>query len=738
MAGFGGSGGLVAHTPNEDGQWHGLEDHLRGTARLAEEFGSALGPEAGGLAYRAGLWHDLGKAHPRFQRYLGEMAAGTGRRGTGGDHKGAGALYASGVCPPLAFLIAGHHGGLPAGSDVKARVSEWRAAEHVQEALAVARSALADLTAPPAPLPLPPFVKDEHQTELFLRLLFSCVVDADFLDTEAHFRGGTPDVRQPGTAEIAALWERLSADQEQLLSSADSTKQVNEVRASIYRHAVEVAATKSRGFFRLTVPTGGGKTRTVLGFGLRHAMRHGQRRVIVAEPFTTVTEQTADVYRSILGGDMRVVLEHHSGAGDEEATGEGPSPDEVWRRLAAENWDVPVVVTTTVQLFESLLGNGTARCRKLHNVVNSVIVLDEAQTLPPRLLTPLLDVLRELVAHYRVSVVFCTATQPAFEAIPGAELIRDATEIAPDPPSLYRVLKRVRYRWSVAEDGPVPWAKVAEWMREEPQALAIVNTRKDALALLNVLDDPEALHLSTLLCLAHRRDVLRRIRVALKEKRPVRVIATQVVEAGVDLDFPLVLRAVGPLDSIVQAAGRCNREGELAEGLVVVFEPSEGSSPPPGEYRVATSTARSLMAGGALDLDDPRVFERFFRQLYDLVDTDKPQVQAHRKAFDYPEVRKASRLIDDDQLPLVVRPPGYETQVGALLEELRWRPQGSRPLLRQLQPFLVQVRGREAEKFERGGLMREVRPELGVFEWLSGYHPVRGLEVGLEPDLFVV
>ncbi|MFW6206810.1 MAG: CRISPR-associated helicase Cas3', partial [Gemmatimonadota bacterium] len=308
------------------------------------------------------------------------------------------------------------------------------------------------------------------------------------------------------------------------------------------------------------MPTGGGKTLSGMGFALRHALVHGFERVIVAIPYTSIIEQTADTYRGVFGDG---VLEHHSAVASEAHEDADPvSWHQLWRRLAAENWDARIVVTTTVQLFESVFANRPAPCRKLHNLVGSVLILDEAQTLPSHHLAPILAALSELTAHYRMSVVFCTATQPAVSAQPYAQVFEAAREIVPAPGTYFAALRRVTYevpasseRWS--------WQRVADEMRRSDQCLAVVNTKADALALLEVLDAPEVLHLSTNLCGAHRREVLADVRERLQSGRPCRLVSTQVVEAGVDLDFPLVLRAVGPLDRIVQAAGRCNREGSL-------------------------------------------------------------------------------------------------------------------------------------------------------------------------------
>ena len=569
---------FYAHSENQAGRYHKLVDHLQAVADLAREF---AGPFGGGeVAYYAGLWHDLGKFNPLFQRYL----AGEGNRGP--DHKAAGTKVAcQHVGRICGLLVQGHHGGLRASRDLPGWLREKGGEPAVDEALERARAAIPNLE-PNGRLQLPDFAaRDRVSAELWLRMVFSALVDADFLDTEGHFNPGQASMREP-ERDIRKLRERFQLRHQEYLRRAAGP--VDEVRSEIYQACLE-AAEHAPGLFRLAVPTGGGKTLSAMGFALQHASVHGLERVVVAVPFTSITQQTAAVYREFLeedpDADPATVLEHHSMA--ESSEGEEYDSRQVWARLAAENWDAPVVVTTTVQLFHSLFSNRTGATRKLHRLANSVIVLDEAQSLPPRLLEPILDVLRQLTENYGATVVLSTATQPAFEMIkPFRDMV--ATEMVPDYPRHFQMLRRVRYEWKT--DPAPPWIEVANTMRESPQALTVVNTKKDALELLEILDDADALHLSTLLCGRHRQEVIREVRGRLDQGDTCRVVSTQVVEAGVDLDFPLVLRAIGPLDSIIQAAGRCNRAGRLDYGRVVVFQPENGSASPFGSYRLATDT----------------------------------------------------------------------------------------------------------------------------------------------------
>ncbi len=717
-----------AHSANSAGKRHDLVDHLTSVASATAEFARDLGAEDMGRL--AGLWHDVGKFHPAFQNYLLRCEVNPRARGHGPDHKGAGALLASRHPGLMALLVQGHHGGLRAPKDLKAWLAEKENDPAVLHALELAQERIPDLE-PSHEIPLPNHtVNDRRAAEMLFRLIFSALVDADYLDTERHFRADQAAER--GTeVSVSELWNRLERAQREFGDPADDP--VALARRDIYEACVE-AANRPPGLFCLTVPTGGGKTRSAMAFALRHALRHGQRRVIVAVPFITITEQTADVYRGILG--TNAVLEHHSTAHRPEEAGDDFHRSQVWSRLASENWDAPVIVTTTVQLFESLFAKSTSQCRKLHRLARSVIILDEAQALPAHLLRPILDALRELCAHYGATVVISTATQPAFEAIPEFASV-PATEIVPDPARLFTALRRVRYEWRT--DPALRWPEVADIMRGERQALAVVNTKKDAMSLLDALDDPQALHLSTLLCGAHRRRVIAEVKRRLAADDHCRLASTQVVEAGVDIDFPVVLRAMGPLDSIIQSAGRCNREGRLPEGLMLVFRPIDGGMPR-GAYRAGVGVTGSLLGAGGLDPDDPATSRVYFQRLFETVSTDRERIQDLREALDYPEVAHRFRMIDDDTESVVISRYGTDreqAEVRRMLDRLRQGASEARFLLRRLQPYMVSLRKRQSDGYRRRGLISEVMPGIG--EWLGNYDAIRGLVAGdLNPDDLVV
>ena len=724
---------LVAHSaPEGSGEEQSLEDHLRGVAEKAAGFAEAFESEA--FAEWLGWWHDAGKVHGDIQDYLND-------RGPSKDHSSVGMLHALDV-PNLALAhsIAGHHGGLLDHSALRERAGRKREETRITDALEQARGLL-DAVAPDAPDAPPDYLQapdgEEYRRRaaFWLRMLHSCLVDADCLDTERHFDPERADRRDRSEApSLDELWRRFEADQQQLVEDARPLSEVNQRRQAVYEACLEHAA-DAPGFFSLTVPTGGGKTRSALAFALRHAMAHGKKRVVTALPYTSIIEQNADVYRDILEdeSDARpVVLEHHSAAGSasEDSSDDDGEPDETdierWRRLSAQNWDVPVVMTTTVQLLESLFASRNGRVRKLHRLAGSVIVLDEVQTIPPKLLRSTLEALRQLVEHFGATVVLCTATQPALaerEDFPDG--LPDVREITPDAQDLYGELRRVDYQKHL--DEPWPWARVAEEMQTEEQSMVVCNTTDDARAALDALPDADHVrHLSARLCGAHRRRVLAEGRDRLDDGRPLHLVATQVVEAGVDISFPLVLRAAGPLDRIIQAAGRCNREAELKGrlGRVVVFRPEDGGTPP-GAYEAGRDLTVNLLRDAPdLDLHDPELPRRYFAALYDTQNLDDAGIQQARAAWQFREVGRRYCLIDDDTTPVIV---DYEGEGWDLAHEVADRAEYAgfvhRDDWRRLQPYTVKLHAWAFDQALDDGNVLPLAPDAApdLWRWDGGY-----------------
>ena len=715
---------LIAYSANDKGLEHDLVEHLRSVAQMTRAFADKF--SAAELGYWAGLIHDIGKAGP-FQEYIRDPDDSVKV-----DHSSAGAVLTSSLWDGLAFATAGHHSGLPDVTALKERLKRKNADPRVRQVIENANKILPELNIVPDLISkLPPHLKNATQTELFIRLLFSALVDADFLDTETHFDQKLSGFRGSG-ATLDDLWRQLEVNHQSLVAKA-ADGVVNSLRQEVFEACCRAADLPS-GVFRLAVPTGGGKTRSGMAFALRHALKHEMDKVIVAIPYTSIIEQNADEYRKIFGSDA--VLEHHSAVESLE-DGDDLSEDKVRTRLASENWDAPIVVTTTVQLFESLFANRPSRCRKLHNITRSVIILDEVQTLPTDLLVPILDVLRELAEHYGVSVVLCTATQPALDESPFLRGLRDVREIVPNPERYFTQLKRVEYEIPAGTD-KWSWDRVASVIRENRQCLTVVNTKKDALALMSVLDDPEALHLSTLLCGAHRREVIAEVKRRLEAGEPCRLVSTQVIEAGVDLDFPLVLRAVGPLDRIVQAAGRCNREGRLTDdsgrpvmGRVIVFAPEDGGSPR-GAYLSGTNLAASMLRQEGVNLHDPELYRRYFERLYQVVETSGREVQSARESLQYASVAERFRMIKDNTVPVVVR---HNEETHRLIASLR-AAGASRKIMRQLQPYLVNVYEHQLHRLKEQGLIEEIT--IGLYDWMGLYDPVTGIsERARDPETLV-
>jgi len=594
---------------------------------------------------------------------------------------------------PLAFVIAGHHGGLPNFSlwelgtptPLKERIAAGQGA--LEHTLAVVPADIAERGVPPLPTFLKPADRSDkrlvsRRTAFWLRFLFSALVDADFLDTEDFYHPGMREAATAGYDDTSSLRERLDGYLAATFGDVDPND-VNAVRGNVL-DACRQKAAQPPGVFTLTVPTGGGKTLSGMAFALGHAERHGMRRVIYVAPFTSIIEQNAKAYRNALGAEN--VIEHHSNLDPENETDRN--------RLASENWDAPVIVTTAVQFFESLFANKPSRCRKLHNVAHSVIVLDEAQKVPIGYLSVILEALKELVAHYGCSVVLATATQPALgkrESLP--EGFESAEEIAPDASGLAERLRRVRIQWPEPDAPAVEWPDLADRVAGEAQVLMVVHRRQDARDLARLLPEEGRFHLSALMCAAHRSDVLARVRETLEAGAPCRLVSTQVVEAGVDIDFPVLYRALAGLDSVVQAAGRCNREDRLDEGRVTVFRAP--TSPPFGTLRHGLSVMEAMLrhTGVTLDPTDPGVFEDYFRRLYLCEKRDVKGLRADLAGFNFATAARKFRIIEDGFTHPIVVPYGEAMdRVAALRKALEARDGlAARRALRALQPYTVTV-----------------------------------------------
>uniref|UniRef100_A0A832MK77 CRISPR-associated endonuclease Cas3 n=1 Tax=Eiseniibacteriota bacterium TaxID=2212470 RepID=A0A832MK77_UNCEI len=737
-----GTSGIFAHSfpGRPEAEWEPLERHLEEVARLAQSFAEPF--EFAQWARLAGLWHDLGKYSDAFQAYLRassdadvHVAESAGKT----DHATAGAQHAARrieiLGTLLAYVIAGHHSGLldaiGDGACLDRRLSKSI------EPIPAAPPSLLDVPPPPVPRAVSEAFategRDPFGIAFFTRFLFSCLVDADFLATERFL---DPARARERPEWPLGLFERMEhALRDRLAAFGPPDNQVDRERARVLEACI-AAGDQPPGFFSLTVPTGGGKTLSSLAFALRHVVRHAElRRVIYVAPFTTIIEQNADVFREVFDPIVRAglpdpVVEHHSNLDVGVETDRS--------RLAAENWDAPLVVTTAVQFYESLFASRTSRCRKLHRIGRAVIILDEAQSLPVDLLAPCLRALVELVTRYGATVVLCTATQPAIHRRPDFPMgLHGVREIIPEPRALYTSLRRV----TVSRLGHQTDVELAERMLGERQVLCVVNTRAHARALASRLGQSDAhFHLSALMCPAHRSEVLLRVRKALEAGAPCRLVSTQLIEAGVDIDFPVVFRSLAGVDSVAQAAGRCNRNGRLdGRGRTFLFESEHRSS-----ERFLSDTSECARQTLALH-DDPLALdavEHYFRLYYWSQKSRwdaKGILELFRLAqdrrlpflFDFASAAERFRLIEDGQRPILTP---WDARGRALCEELAkpWNATNGR-LLRELQRWTVQVPGRQwVEHREKSFTM--VHDRYAVLLRAPGlYSEHFGLQLGMEP-----
>lgn len=687
-----------------------LGEHINGVHKKTSRFSDSFGCHLWGRLIAD--WHDLGKFAKAFQEYMLEG-------GPRVEHAVVGGRYATERFPDdprklaLQFCITCHHTGLQNFEHVKDRL--LKASTLLEEALQNAPEELLSkklpewpfwLTPPPRSTETQQIENWKRSLEFWIRMLHSCLVDADWLDAERR------DFENPSRPEFQAveiLRDKLDKQINETVLDAKNNNwtPVNQQR-EIVLNACRAAAKESPGFFSLTVPTGGGKTLSGMSFALNHALKNGLNRVIVVIPYTSIIKQNAKVYAKVFGPEN--VIEHHSSL--------TPEKDTERNRLASENWDAPIIVTTNVQFFESLYANKNSKLRKLHNIARSVVILDEVQSLPPRLLYSILDALRELRLHYGCSVVFSTATQPAFKKraafFYGLDGVR---EIIPDTMQLARNLVRVKVEWET--DRVTGYAEIKDRIVSEKmdKVLVVTHKRADARQLAELLP-PGTYHLSASMCPAHRDAVLERVREELPCKlKTVRLVSTQLIEAGVDIDFPVVFRAMAGLDSISQTAGRCNREGKLKDnegnlrdGHLIVFRAP--TDPPPGVLRLGRDITNSLLkmeasegvsrcSDGSLDLCSPEIFQTYFRLFYSGIQKDGAGVQTCRSQLDFPEVAKRFQMIDGETYPIVVPYKSAYQKLG----EVRGKFLPTREDFRSLQQYIVQIYPNAFEDLRKAGAL---------------------------------
>lgn len=704
---------FLAHISEDNLREQSILDHLKGTANLAGGFASAFG--AGDWGYGCGLLHDIGKYSDSFQKRL--------HGGKITDHATAGAkeLYQKNNYVG-AYCISGHHSGLLDGGSAADTGGEATLKGRMQKELDDYQEFRNEVTIPAFKTPpLKPLGRGGFSLSFFIRMLFSCLVDADYLDTEAFMTDGCTG--RGKFDSIETLFERLYLHVESWLKNEEFST-VNGRRTEILKACLEKGK-EEQGIFRLTVPTGGGKTVSSLAFALQHARKHQLDRVIYVIPYTSIIEQNAQVFKEILGDGN--VLEDHCNVVYED-------PDKLNKiQLAAENWDCPVVVTTNVQFFESLFSNKSTKCRKLHNMADSVIIFDEAQMLPVNYLKPCIQAISELVYNYHSTVVLCTATQPSLQSFFPPQL--NAAEICPRVQEQYDFFRRTVFR----NVGEIAEAELTEQLKEHTQVLCILNSRKGVQRIFGMLQEEEGTyHLSTFMYPRHRKKLLTIIRDRLDKGLPCRLIATSLVEAGVDFDFPSVFRELAGVDSMIQAAGRCNREGRRQKETCVttIFTLDKAE-----ENHIPQSLKLPVSVSGQVaekydDIASLEAIADYFNRLYHFrgegLDAGNivEQMEEGRRSmlFPFATVAKQFRLIENDTITILI---DREPEAQLLAERIR-RGEYSRQLIRDTGQYCVNVYEQDFDKLNGAGRLEAIAPGFYVLRNKEQYSEEMGLQIQVE------
>lgn len=688
-----------------------IKSHAEGTAKRAQEFADAF--SCGDWGYGCGLMHDIGKYSEKFQQRL--------HGGSITDHATAGAqeLYKRKYWF-AAYCVAGHHSGLLDGGNAADSGGEATLMGRMKKTVEEYQSFGGEITVPTfSNPPLKALGKGGFSMSFFIRMLFSCLVDADYLDTEYFMRNGHTGRAQADGIEV--LQDRLNAYVKPWLVSAGTA--VNERRTAILRTCLD-RGEEAQGVFSLTVPTGGGKTVSSLAFALNHAKKHGLSRIIYVIPYTSIIEQNARVFKGILGD--KNVLEDHCNVSYENKEELNPA------QLASENWDRPVVVTTNVQFFESLFSNKTSKCRKIHNISNSVIIFDEAQMLPVPYLKPCIQAISELVHNYHSTAVLCTATQPSLQQFFPKQI--QVKEICSDVKEQYHFFRRT----TIQNLGMLTEDLLIKRLQKERQVLCILNSRKRVQRLYGAMKGEGTCHLSTLMYPNHRARLLKEIRERLKSGRTCRLIATSLVEAGVDFDFETVFRELAGIDSVIQAAGRCNREGnrdkESSRTVVFSLEKTEDIHIPPA-LKLPISVAEQI-ARQYEDIASLEAIEAYFHQLYyykgEGLDSKNLIGQmedgARSLLFPFASVAKQFKLIENETKTILI---AKEPQAIAIADEIR-QGRHSRQLVREAGHFCINLYDKDFDSLNGAGLLEPLPLDFYVLRNGEMYTEESGLTVDVE------
>lgn len=700
----------------DDGRVQTVSEHLHGTGDLAAGFAAPFGPADEARA--AGLLHDIGKYSAAFQQRIRGSAVSV-------DHSTAGAQEA---CKrgdlPAALAIAGHHGGIPdCGNQRHDTADDTTLHGRLKRKLPSYDKWQGEI-APPSAKPPAWAMSDSITAAFYTRMLYSCLVDADFQDTQ-NFMDGQAAPRGGGES-ISALLEKVRAKAADYLANPESP--VAFQRNAALRACMERGAQWEQGMYTLTVPTGGGKTFASLAFALEHAAAHGMSRVIYVIPYTSIIDQTAGVFAALLGEEN--VLAHYSAAEYLLAESEDLTPAQYRKLLASENWDAPIIVTTAVQFFESLYSNRSSRCRKLHNIANSVIIFDEAQTLPQDYLLPCLSAIAQLVEHYHVTSVLCTATQPTLAPL-FARIAPGLTqrEICPDVAGMYSALRRTE----IHDLDSISTDELCSRLQAHEQVLCVVNRRKTAQELYAALPDSGSYCLTTLLCAADRKRQIAEIRARLHDGRPCRVVSTSLIEAGVDVDFPVAYREQCGLDSLLQTAGRCNREGRPEVGPVYRFQ-LDGQAAP--QMLAQNISAMNYTARRHTDLSSPEAIKAYFNELFNLRDPDmldKKHILSMIKTgvsgcmLPFAQVAEQFKLIDTPTRTVYL-PLGDGAELCRQLREGKI----SRGLLRRLGVYSVECYNAQFKALDDSGALELLPDGSAILIDMTKYDQKTGLALDAE------
>ncbi len=723
-----------AHSENSLKEKHGLSKHLHQTAKFMESF--ACQENYKPIFKVAGLLHDLGKYQSAFQSYL----VNGGWRGSV-PHASWGAGYARLLrIIEASITIDGHHKGLPDNAAWKSDTELFRQGE-VPEFDKIIREFLndtgvneTDLTKMNSSM----FAGEDKksQRETFIRYLFSALTDSDWLSTEDHFDQDKFNMRIGVILPVDVMISRL--EEEFLRKSKDG--EINQLRNNAREQAIQ-KADMACGHYSLALPTGMGKTLTSMAWALRHAKNNELKRIIIVLPYINIIDQTAQILKSIFGEEW--VLEHHSGYNEDDHSSrdvtENYSPIEERKRLACENWDYPIVVTTTVQFFESLFSNRPSQCRKVHNIAESVVIFDEVQAIPKEVILPTLRMLKDVQIVMKTSFLFCTATQPAFEKREGFDGISDICPLIDDPAVLYDKTKRVEYNL-LNDLNPIDYSSLLKSIVQTGDAaLVIFNTKKAVLEFYNYAREmagwENKYHLSTAMCPSHRKALIKNVRDDLKAKKKILVVSTQLIEAGVDFDFPVVFRAMAPLEAVIQSAGRCNREGSLGElgGKVFLFKLQDGGMPNK-TYAACASHAEELIKRDINQLLGHTIFNEYYAQVIRLyVDPDKYNINNAREQFNFETVNDAYHIIENATEGLFVY--NYSDESRQLLHSLGYKEFLSRDDCRKMQTYTVQV---YRHFIIQNGSMCKTMPQ-GFKVWYGSYDRETGISAApIEADKLIL